>query len=552
MSTNVIDNIKCLNIYFFICFSMTIYELHGLVSMMRIKLLLLPLIASFAYLSAVAQIKTPAQLYPGLFEDVQMQQVYADGKTFVDAIPRRPVAAILKEYEQSKNQPGFDLKAFVKAYFNTPAENATLYQSNIQAGIRKHIDTLWTVLQHAADTAQGTTLIPLPHDYIVPGGRFREVYYWDSYFTMLGLEESKRFSLIESIIKNFAFLIDKYGHIPNGNRTYYVSRSQPPFFALMVELLAKHRGPQTLVTYRPQLIKEYEYWMHGSGKLKTGATEHTVRMADGSLLNRYWDASSTPREESYREDVLAGKETKQNKADFYRNIRAAAESGWDFSSRWMADGKSLATIETTNLVAVDLNSLLYNLERVIARAYEVDGKKKAAAAYRAKAFKRKAALQKYCWDAKTGGYRDYNWQRKTLSAQVSIATAFPLFFNLADSEQARQITALIKSKFLQPGGVATTLIPTGQQWDQPNGWAPLQYITIMGLRNYKQNTLAQTIAQRWMQLNLKEFNRTGKLLEKYDVQHTNTSAGGGEYPLQDGFGWTNGVLQKFMNLYKEK
>ncbi|MDT3403529.1 alpha,alpha-trehalase TreF [Mucilaginibacter terrae] len=521
--------------------------------MMRIKNLLLPLITCFIYLSAVAQVKTPAQLYPGLFEDVQMQQVYADGKTFVDATPRRPVTAILEEYEESKNKPGFDLKKFVKTYFNTPAENGIPYKSNIQAGIRKHIDTLWTVLQHAADTAKGTTLISLPHNYIVPGGRFREVYYWDSYFTMLGLEEAKHYDLIESMVKNFAYLVDKYGHIPNGNRTYYISRSQPPFFAMMVELLARHKGKKVLQTYKLQLIKEYEYWMHGSNKLKNGtAAEHAVRLVDGSILNRYWDASETPREESYREDVLAGKETKQNKADFYRNIRAAAESGWDFSSRWMADGKSLATIETTNLIAVDLNSLLYNLERVIARAYEVDGRMKSATVYREKAFKRKAALSKYCWDAKTGCYRDYNWKLKTLSAQVSIATAFPLFFSMTDSAQARQITDLIKDKFVQPGGVATTLNSTGQQWDQPNGWAPLQYITIVGLRNYKQDALAQNIAQRWIQINLKEFNRTGKLLEKYDVQHTDASAGGGEYPLQDGFGWTNGVLLKLMNMYKQK
>jgi len=521
--------------------------------MLFIKQILLPFTLVFSCLCAYSQSDTPATLYPGLFEAVQMQQVYADGKTFVDATPRRSTASILKDYEVSKNQPCFDLKAFVTSYFDTPTESGIPYRSNIQAGIRKHIDTLWTVLQHVADTAKGTSLIPLPHNYIVPGGRFREVYYWDSYFTMLGLEESKRFTLIESIVKNFAFLIDTYGHIPNGNRTYYICRSQPPFFALMVEMLAKHKGPQILATYRSQLIKEYEYWMHGADKLKAGSSaEHAVRLADGSVLNRYWDASSTPREESYREDVLAARETKQDKADFYRNIRAAAESGWDFSSRWMADGKSLGTIETTNLVAVDLNSLLYNLERVIARSYELNGKKKQAVLYRAKAFKRKTALLKYCWDAKTGCYRDYNWKHKTPSAQVNIATVFPLFFNLADSIQAKQIAALIKDKFVQPGGVATTLTNTGQQWDQPNGWAPLQYITIMGLRNYKQNELAKTIAQRWMQLNIKEFKNTGKLLEKYDIQHANATAGGGEYPLQDGFGWTNGVLLKLMNLYKEK
>jgi alpha,alpha-trehalase len=368
---------------------------------------------------------------------------------------------------------------------------------------------------------------------------------------MLGLEESKRITLIESMVKNFAYLIDTYGHIPNGNRTYYISRSQPPFFSLMVQLLAKHKGLQILITYQPQLIKEYRFWMNGAVKLKNSrAFAHTVRMADGSLLNRYWDASATPREESYREDVLAARKTKQKLPDFYRNIRAAAESGWDFSSRWFADGKTLTTIQTTSFVPVDLNSLLYNLERVIARSYRLGGNHKTAAQYEAKALQRKKNLIKYCWDAKMGCFRDYNWQRKALSAQVSIATVYPLYFNIASQSQAKQVAALVKSKFLQPGGVATTLNVTGQQWDQPNGWAPLQYMTIVGLTNYKHDALAKTIAQRWMRVNIKEFNRSGKLLEKYDVQNTNAKAGGGEYPLQDGFGWTNGVLLKFLNKYR--
>lgn len=520
--------------------------------MSSMKRLLLLLITAICSLSAVAQPGTPAKIYPELFKDVQMQQVYPDGKTFVDASPRKLPEYLNRLYLTSKDKPGFNLKAFAQKFFSVPAPNSTVYHSNIAGGIRAHIDTLWTVLQHTADTVKGTTLIPLPHNYIVPGGRFREIYYWDSYFTMLGLEESKRYALIENMVKNFVYLIDTYGHIPNGNRTYYISRSQPPFFSLMVQLLAKHKGNQVLVTYRPQLVKEYNYWMNGADKLKAGsAFEHVVRMANGSLLNRYWDASATLREESYREDVLTARKTKQKQADFYRNIRAAAESGWDFSSRWMADGKTLPTLQTTRLIPVDLNALLYNLENVIAKSYDASNNSTLASQYRTKALKRKAALNKYCWDAKTGCYRDYNWYQKALSKQMSIATTYPLYFHMAKTAQAKQIAMLVQQKFLQPGGVATTVNNTGEQWDQPNGWAPLQYMTIIGLRNYQYDSLAKNIARRWMQLNIKEFNRSGKLLEKYDVQNTNAKAGGGEYPLQDGFGWTNGVLLKLMNMYKE-
>ncbi len=504
-------------------------------------------------IQAIAQQQhpSPAQLYPGLFEQIQMQQVYTDGKTFVDARPKATPTAIMGAYRIEHVKPKFNLKNFAHQYFDVPAASSTGYQSNVAAGVRKHIDTLWKVLQHVADTVKGTSLLPLPYDYIVPGGRFREIYYWDSYFTMLGLAESKRYDLIESMVKNFAYLIDQYGHIPNGNRTYYLSRSQPPFFSLMVDLLAKYKGNKVFITYRPQLIKEYQYWMHGSAALKPGsAVEHTIRLADGSLLNRYWDSSTTPREESYREDVLTGRKTNQKLPNFYRNIRAAAESGWDFSSRWMADGKTLATLQTTSLAAVDLNSLLYHLETIIARSYTLSVNTKMAAFYQRKAALRKVAILKYCWDKKNGCFKDYQWQRKALSNQVSIAMVYPLFFNIANKEQASKVAALVQKQFLQRGGIATTTINTGQQWDAPNGWAPLQYMTIKGLQNYGHAALAKTIAQRWMNLNIASFKQTGKLLEKYDVQNGSPEAGGGEYPLQDGFGWTNGVLLKLMNDFK--
>ena len=513
------------------------------------KILVLLILNGCIYF-ANAQPKTPAQLYGDLFDAVQMQQIYSDGKTFPDASPRRSPEKILADYEALKNKPDFNLDAFVKQNFNAPGANSTPFKSDVNAGIRKHIDTLWTVLQRVADTVKGTSLIPLPHSYVVPGGRFREVYYWDSYFTMLGLAESHRYKIVEDEVKNFAYLIDTYGHIPNGNRTYYLSRSQPPFFALMVELLAKIKGSQVLVTYQPELLKEYKYFMSGGESLKPGnATEHMVRLNDGTLLNRYYDASDQPREESYREDVLAARQSKQKPADLYRNMRAAAESGWDFSSRWLADGQNLSTIQTTNLIPVDLNCLMYHLETVIAKSYQLKGNKKSAALYLSKAYKRKAALNKYCWNASAGCYEDYNWNLKTHSTQINISTTFPLYFAMATQQQAMKVTALVKSKFLQVGGVSTTLLKTSQQWDRPNGWAPLQYVTIIGLKNYHQDSLAKVIALRWIKVNTTGFKQTGKLLEKYDLESHGAIAGGGEYPLQDGFGWTNGVLLKLMNEY---
>jgi alpha,alpha-trehalase len=272
-------------------------------------------------------------------------------------------------------------------------------------------------------------------------------------------------------------------------------------------------------------------------------------MADGTLLNRYWDESDEPREESYIKDVDAAKTTTQALPVFYHHIRAAAASGWDFSSRWFEDPNKLGTIKTTDLVPVDLNCLLYNLELTIARSYQIKGNQKLYALYTGKAAARKKAIQKYFWDEKTGWYGDYNWSTKQFSGVQTLAAVFPLEFKIATPAQAQKIADGLKQNFLKPGGLVTTLNFSGQQWDAPNGWAPLQYMAIDGLENYGHSDLAKDIATRWLQLNIRVFKKTGKLLEKYNVVDTSLTAGGGEYPLQDGFGWTNGVLLKLMNRY---
>lgn len=504
----------------------------------------------FFVLRANSQTATPRQQFPGLFEAVQTSTIFPDNKTFVDAVPKQDPALIMKAYNEQKDKPGFSLQAFVLANFNVPVSHNN-FQTDISAGIRKHIDTLWQVLQRRPDEAKPfSSALALPNPYIVPGGRFREIYYWDSYFTMLGLQESHQFKVIHNMVENFAYLIDKYGFIPNGNRSYYLTRSQPPFFAMMVNLLAKIEGEKVLVHFRPQLIKEYEYWMHGWEAIKANEAVHrVVRMPDGIVLNRYWDESDEPREESYIKDVDAAKETKQPPAQFYRNIRAAAASGWDFSTRWFDASGKLPTIQTTDIIPVDLNCLLYNLEMTIARSLNQLPNAKLAKMYRYRANSRKAAILKYCWNQKTGWFDDYNWRLQKQSTVETLAGEFPLEFKIASDEQARLVADGLKNNFLKPGGLVTTQNFSGQQWDAPNGWAPLQYMAVDGLEKYNYNTLAKEIATRWLKLNIRVFKQTGKLLEKYNVVDTQLTAGGGEYPLQDGFGWTNGVLLHLVNRY---
>src|SRR5579863_9433836 len=218
----------------------------------------------------------PDKIYGELFRDVQLSKVFPDGKTFVDCIPKRAPAGILSDYIARKKQPGFVLKKFVEENFDLPPEPADAYRTNKAEDIVTHVKNLWKVLKRAPDTAASSgpdslsSLLPLPYPYIVPGGRFREIYYWDSYFTMLGLKESGEYTMMENMVRNFAYLIDTYGHIPNGNRTYYLGRSQPPFFSVMVALLAEVKGDSIYQIYLPAMEKEYNFWMEGSERLKSG------------------------------------------------------------------------------------------------------------------------------------------------------------------------------------------------------------------------------------------------------------------------------------------
>src|SRR5450432_2172127 len=436
-----------------------------------------------------------------LFEDVQMNHVFKDGKTFVDCVPKNDVRVILQQYLKQKDLPLFNLKEFVLTHFELPPEVASNFKSDVHQSLDRHIRQLWTILTRQPDEQKGT-LIALPHSFIVPGGRFREIYYWDSYFTMLGLLLHGHVDMIENMVDNFAYLIQNFGHIPNGNRTYYLSRSQPPFFALMVELLANAKNDENIyVKYLPVLRKEYDFWQSGAQD-GVGANLRTVKLEGGEILNRYFDESPTPRPESYSEDMHSSERSGQPSKEFFTNIRAAAESGWDFSSRWFADHRNLSTIETTHIIPVDLNCLMYKMEKVLAKAYSLDGKIKESQKLEANAEERLGAVIKYCWNEKYSFFTDYNWAKKSIIDQVLAAGLTPLFIVENDNHfiksKADQIANTVSKYLLQPGGLVTTIIPSGQQWDWPNGWAPLQWIAVRGLEKFGKGNLSKTIAQNWV------------------------------------------------------
>ncbi len=497
----------------------------------------------------------PSIEFGQLFRDVQLQSVFPDQKTFCDLVPDTSPAQIRAAYAAQKDQSGFDLSTFVSQNFTNPGEGPTVSPAQPGQQLEDYIAGLWPVLtQEATNEPPFASLLALPYPYVVPGGRFAELYYWDSYFAVLGLEQDGRHDLSEDVIKDFAYEIDTYGHVPNGNRSYYLSRSQPPFFAKVVDLIARADGDSTYLVYLPELQSEYDFWMDGVDTIQPGQSyRHVVRLADGTVLNRYWDNRNVPRDESYSEDVQTAAQSNRKASQVYRDLRAAAESGWDFSSRWLADGTTLSTIRTTQIAPVDLNSLLFHLEETLAKAYRIKGDETKVEMFEAAASARQNAIQTLMWDTQGGYFTDYLWQDQQQTQTETAATLYPLFLKAASKQQADIVAATVGRDLLMPGGVATTLVNSGQQWDLPNGWAPLQWIAVDGLNNYGENDLALTIATRWVNKNVAGYQEVGKLVEKYKVTTSSGdfSGGGGEYATQIGFGWTNGVLLQLLSLYPQ-
>jgi alpha,alpha-trehalase len=496
---------------------------------------------------------TPADRYQELFVDVQRSAVFADSKTFVDCSPRIEPEAILAAYRSQRSLTGFDLAAFVHKHFEPPQPAHSGYVPVQGQGVAQHIDSLWPYLTRQPDQhPRRGSLLQLPHPYVVPGGRFVELYYWDSYFTMLGLAESGRADLVHAMTDNFAYLIDRYGHIPNGTRTYYLSRSQPPVFALMTQL-CEACGGQPAVEYLPQLKREHAFWMDGEQQLMPGdAHRRLVRLADGTLMNRYWDDRSTPREESWREDVATAAQGGRPVEEVYRHLRAAAESGWDFSSRWLDQAQpTLASIRTTDLLPVDLNAFLHELERTIARLSRATGDADCAGEFETRSARRAETINALFWDAGAGIYVDFDWREQRRRGCFTAAALVPLFCGVATQAQAQAVARAVSARLLAPGGIGTSETMCGEQWDRPNGWAPLQWMAVEGFARYGLQEIAADIRKRWLASVQSLYDREGKLVEKYrlrpDTAHPATGGGGGEYPLQDGFGWTNGVTRRWLH-----
>ncbi|KPP68961.1 Trehalase-like [Scleropages formosus] len=502
------------------------------------RLFLLSFVATFPLAKCTFYPSCESEIYctGEILKQVQMAKLYDDDKYFVDMKLRdapegtlnfSQLREFLNKYfeppEQEfepwipldwKENPQFLLRIADKELRDWAEKLHNLWKSlgcKIRAGVKEHPELY--------------SLISTPHPVVVPGGRFRELYYW-------------------------------YGFVPNGGRVYYERRSQPPFLTLMVESYYQATKDRSFLrTALPVLEKEYKFWMENrSVVVAVGGNQY--------LLNRYAVQVAQPRPESYSDDVeLAEGLTEEAQQQLYMEMNSGAESGWDFSSRWFLDGQgqnSLKDTRTSHILPVDLNALLCRNEGLLASFHRLVGETTSAEHYEKARGERLKAIEALLWDPERNSWFDYSLVTNTSRTAFHPTNLAPLWAQCYSTpsmgEQALQY--LEDSGALKyQNGVPSSMTASGQQWDFPNAWPPLQHMLIEGLSNLnttKAKEVAFDLAQRWIRTNWLAYVKYGHMYEKYSVEGDGKPGGGGEYEVQLGFGWTNGVAMQLLDQYGDK
>lgn len=417
-------------------------------------------------------------------------------------------------------------------------------------------------------------LLYLPHAYQVPGGRFNEMYGWDSYFINLGLLHCNEVERARKMVENHLYQVEHYGKVLNANRTYYLTRSQPPFLATMVSDIYKvERNLEWLESVIPSLLKTHEFWTTGDHLIEEiglsryydlghgPAPEVLSGEVDESGLSHYDRISQVFEEfsrlpESEREEQLGyplelyyDTQTEALTELFYKGDRTMRESGYDPSDRF---GKF--NVDVIHYAPVDLNSLLYSFEVTLADLLQELNRSKEAVEWRRRATDRAERMTMYLWDSEHQLFLDYNFRTRQRRFYPYATAYFPLFCGWATDRQAAELARWFE-RFLEPGGVVTSFEKSGNQWDYPFGWAPLQLISALGLERYGYIEQAEKIGRAFTDMVESEFLRTGTILEKYDVvAKTSAVSGGIEYGYSSnevGFGWTNGTYLVLREMLKK-
>ncbi|XP_076032352.1 trehalase-like [Oratosquilla oratoria] len=528
-----------------------------------------------------------------LLHHVQLAGLYPDSKTFVDKPLKNSPDEVLHNFGVLMNDTNGEptkqqLKTFVDENFEeegseliphspedavkNPAFLEGIVDPELQTWAKKLVD-LWgaklcfKVDSRVRDHPDKFSQIYLKEPFVLPGGRFREIYYWDSYWTMDGLLLSGMNLTSKGMLQNFLDLVSNYGMVPNGGRSYYTRRSQPPYLIPMFKLYLDWTDDLDFLRENIDLLEEEFLFWHNNRSVSVTLQGKKVHVA------QYRVNVGGPRPESYREDYeLAESLPAQEEEDLYVQLKSGAESGWDYSTRWFVNNNtnegSLKDLNVTSILPVDLNSLLCMNARILSGFYRRLGKQSKSMEYSNLADTKNETMALF-WDDEDGTWYDFDLNTQQRRRYFYLSNIHPIWSECYGHEKDR-VRAHTIDKVIQylkkvnvttnyVGGVPTSLSDSGQQWDFPNAWAPLQHLIIMGLykaRNihHDADRLAYDLAQKWIHTNFMAYDSSDPhaMYEKYNVNEQGSSGGGGEYTVQDGFGWTNGVAMRLMEVFGDR
>ena len=405
-------------------------------------------------------------------------------------------------------------------------------------------------------------LLYLPYPYVVPGGRFNEMYGWDSYFIQVGLLRDGEIELAKNMADNFLYQIENYGKVLNANRTYYLTRSQPPFLTQMVlGVYRKTRDIKWLRDAVPAIEKYYRFWTSEPHLTKETGLSRYYDFGDGpapEVISDERDEKGRTHydrvKEYYRTNEVKDydlaqyyQREKDELTDlFYKGDRSMRESGFDPSNRF-----GPFNIDIIHYNPICLNSLLYLMETETAQIMKTLGRAREANVWIGRSEKRRRSINRLMWDERDGLYYDYNFVEKRVRRYPFLTAFYPLWAGIADRKQSSRVVANL-NRFERAGGLQTSTNASGSQWDAPFGWGNLQMIAVKGLRRYGYAREADRITANFLSMILKDFIEHNTIVEKYDVARRSSQLGAGikfGYAAnQIGFGWTNAA---FTEMYAE-
>ncbi|KAF6208666.1 hypothetical protein GE061_017124 [Apolygus lucorum] len=514
---------------------------------------------------------------------VQMSNVFPDCKTFVDMNVKTSIPAINGAWKTIAAQygkqpvPMTTILKFLEDHFETVEGDSQLekwvptdwtpnpkildkVEDSEYKYFAKELNNLWLKLGRKMNAKvetekNKTTLLYVPNGFIIPGGRFRELYYWDTYFILLGLFACDMFQTAKGIIENMIYLLKNHGSMFNGTRIYYQFRSQPPLLLKMVDEYVDATQDFSMVEKNFRVLEREMIFWESTRKIKV-----TV---DGKTHDvfRYNCCMPGPRPESYREDYsTAEKSSNEQKLYKYQAIASACESGWDFSSRWFKckKGNTIKDMHTHEIIPVDLNAFMHMNYEILKKWSTRLKLENETRKYTELSDKIKEAIRDVLWDELDGIWYDRDTRDGSLNKEYATSNFTPLWTRSFNDKAKVEIAERMLEYYSKynlwkyKGGLPTTMCFSGEQWDWPNSWAPLQLIASQGFRNVGLPVLGYKTASNWVNNNYTGYLKHNVIFEKYDCRRPGMTGFGGEYEEQVGFGWSNGVLFQFMQEYPDR